>query len=117
VAAAGAVATLKIILGDGFLDSVKEKGEYLQTGLTDLAARFPGLATGARGIGLIQGLVLTEKGVEHGADMVNKLFEKGVLINFAGNVVLLFLPPLIISKEEIDQLLAALGEVLAEFAA
>jgi len=115
VAAAGAVATLKIILEDGFLDGVKEKGEYLQAGLEGLAARFPNLASGARGMGLIQGLVLTEKGVESGADMVNKLFDKGILINFAGNAVLRFLPPLIITKEEIDQLLTGLGEVLAEY--
>jgi len=117
VAAAAAVATLKIILEDGFLDSVKEKGEYLQAGLEGLAARFPALASGARGMGLIRGLVLTEKGVEDGAAMVNKLFDKGILINFAGNAVLRFLPPLIITKEEIDRLLTALGEVLAEYEA
>jgi acetylornithine aminotransferase/acetylornithine/N-succinyldiaminopimelate aminotransferase len=114
VAAAGAVATLKIMLEDGFLAEVQEKGDYLQKGLEDLAARFPLLASGARGMGLIRGLVLTEKGIEQGAAMVNKLFEKGVLINFAGNAVLRFLPPLIISTTEIDQLLVALGEVLAE---
>jgi acetylornithine/N-succinyldiaminopimelate aminotransferase len=114
VVAAGAVATLKIMLEDGFLAEVQEKGDYLQKGLEDLATRFPLLASGARGMGLIRGLVLTEKGIEQGGDMVNKLFEKGVLINFAGNSVLRFLPPLIITKAEIDQLLGALAEVLAE---
>jgi acetylornithine/N-succinyldiaminopimelate aminotransferase len=114
VAAAGAVATLKIILEDGFLAEVQEKGDYLQKGLEDLATRFSLLASGARGMGLIRGLVLTEKGIEQGSDMVTKLFEKGVLINFAGNAVLRFLPPLIITKAEIDQLLTALAEVLTE---
>ena len=114
VTAAAAVATLKIILEDGFLAKVQEKGDYLQAGLEELAARFPALATGARGMGLIRGLVLTEKGIGLGADIVKRLFDKGVLINFAGNAVLRFLPPLIISKEEIDQLLEALGEVLAD---
>ena len=66
VATAGAVATLKIILEDGFLAEVQEKGEYLQKGLEGLAAHFPLLASGARGMGLIRGLVLTEKGVEQG---------------------------------------------------
>ena len=117
VAAAAAVATLKVILEDGFLDSVREKGKYLQAGLEDLAARFPALASGARGMGLIRGLVLTEKGIENGADMVNKLFAKGILINFAGNAVLRFLPPLIITREEIDRLLTVLGEVLTEYEA
>ncbi|MEN8199428.1 MAG: aspartate aminotransferase family protein [Thermodesulfobacteriota bacterium] len=114
VAAAAAVATMQVMLEDGFLGEVQEKGDYLQKGLEGLALRFPALASGARGMGLIRGLVLTEKGIEQGADMVNRLFEKGVLINFAGNAVLRFLPPLIISKEEIDQLLSSLGEVLAD---
>jgi len=114
VAAAGAVATLKIILEEGFLAEVVEKGEYLQAGLEKLAGKFPALATDARGMGLIRGLVLSEKGVEQGAGMVKKMFDKGVLINFAGNVVLRFLPPLIISREEIDRLLLVLEEVLIE---
>jgi len=114
VAAAAAVATLKVILQDGFLADVKEKGAYLQQGLEDLAARFPLLASGARGMGMIRGLVLTEKGVKQGGAIVKALFDRGVLINFAGNIVLRFLPPLIMSKAEIDQLLTALAEVLAE---
>lgn len=114
VAAAGAVATLNVILEDGFLAEVQKKGEYLHKGLEELAARFPLLASGARGMGLIRGLVLTGKGVEQGGAMVNALFGKGVLINFAGNAVLRFLPPLIITKAEIDQLLTALDAVLSE---
>lgn len=115
VAAAGAVATLKIILEDGFLTEVVEKGEYLQAGLEKLVANFPELVTDARGMGLIRGLVLSEKGVAVGAEIVRKMFDKGVLVNFAGNVVLRFLPPLIISKEELDILLQTLHEVLAEY--
>ena len=43
------------------------------------------------------------------------MFDRGFLMNFAGNVVLRFVPPLIVTKEEIDMLVAALGEVLAEY--
>jgi acetylornithine/N-succinyldiaminopimelate aminotransferase len=114
VASAAGVATLKIMLADGFLPEVQAKGEYLQAGLEGLAERFPTLAKGARGMGLIRGLILTEKGIGQGGDMVKKMFERGVLINFAGNAVLRFLPPLIISREEIDQLLVALSEVLTD---
>ncbi|MBU0946228.1 MAG: aspartate aminotransferase family protein [Proteobacteria bacterium] len=114
VAAAAGVATLKIMLAEGFLPEVQAKGEYLQAGLEGLVERFPTLVKGARGMGLIRGLVLTEEGIEQGSAMVKKMFERGVLINFAGSTVLRFLPPLIISREEIDQLLAALAEVLAD---
>ena len=114
VACAAAVATMEVMLEDGFLDQVQEKGDYLQQGLEALAKQYPEIADGARGMGLIRGLVLTEKGVEQGAAIVKRLFEKGVLINFAGNAVLRFLPPLVIIKEEIDELLAALSDVLAE---
>ena len=101
-------------IGNGFLAEVRAKGDYLHEKLQLLAARFPALVTKARGLGLIQGLVLTEAGVEKGGAIVTRMFEKGCLINFAGNVALRFLPPLIVSREEIDQMFQLLAEVLGE---
>jgi acetylornithine aminotransferase/acetylornithine/N-succinyldiaminopimelate aminotransferase len=116
VAAAAAVATMKVMLSDGFLAEVRSKGEYLAEKLAGLAAKYPQLATGQRGLGLIQGLVLTETGIGQGQAIVQKLFARGVLINFAGNAVLRFIPPLVVSREEIDILMEELDKVLSESA-
>lgn len=116
VAAAAGVAVLKLMLADGFLAGVREKGEYLAGRLADVARRFPALASGVRGRGLLLGLVLTEKGREQGPAIVQGMFEQGVLINFAGNSVLRFIPPLIVSREETDRMIAALVHVLGGLA-
>jgi acetylornithine aminotransferase/acetylornithine/N-succinyldiaminopimelate aminotransferase len=115
VAAAAAVATLKTLLAPGFLEAAQAKGRYLNEQLQLLATRFPLLASRARGMGLLQGLLLTEAGAEHGSDIVNGMFARGFLINFAGLVALRFAPPLIVSNEEIDLMMSALSEVLATF--
>ena len=115
VACAAAVATLKIMLADGFLAEVRQKGIYFQAELNRLVERFPALLSSVRGMGLLVGAVLTEQGIGHGTEIVNKMFDRGFLMNFAGNVALRFVPPLIVTKEEIDLLVAALAEVLAEF--
>ena len=70
----------------------------------------------ARGRGLLLGLVLSEEGICQGAEIVNQMFAKGVIINFAGNQVLRFAPPLIVSKNEINTLIQTLSEVFAELA-
>ena len=114
VSAAAAVATLKVMLSGGFLDAVKSKGNYLAERLAELAARYPKLASGQRGLGLLQGLVLTEAGRQKGQEIVSELFRRGVLINFAGNEVLRFIPPLIVSREEIDILIRELDRLFAE---
>ena len=114
VVCAAAVATLRIMLAEGFLAEVRAKGEYLSEQLTGLAAKYPAMATSARGLGLIQGLPLTEAWLEKGPAMVNRLFEKGVLLNFAGGKGLRCLPPLIISRAEIERLIQALDEVFTE---
>ncbi len=117
VAAAAAVATLKTLLNDNFLESVRQKGAYFTGKLQQLAGQFPQLATGVRGNGLLLGLILTDKGIENGIEIVQNLFKKGVLINFAGGKVLRFIPPLIISMTEIDQLMDKLAETLEEIPA
>ena len=63
-------------------------------------------------MGLIQGLVLTEAGVAQGPAIIKALFEQGVLANFAGNVALRFIPPLIVSEAEIDRMIAVLDTIL-----
>lgn len=116
VAAAAAVEVLKIMLADGFMDTVQGKSAYFVEQLQAVAARYPHLATGVRGRGLLLGLVLTDKGIEQGLNIVQQMFEKGALINFAGNRVLRFVPPLIVGQEEIDLLIDKLCRVLDQLA-
>jgi len=116
VAASAAVAVLKEMLKEGFFEEVQRKSAYFIEKLDALAAQFPAFATGVRGKGLLLGLVLTEKGCEQGSAIVQKMFERGVLINFAGNQVLRFMPPLIIANEDIDRAVAALSDVLGDLA-
>lgn len=114
VASAAAVAVLSVMLADEFFPEVRRKGAYFQEELTKLATRFPAIISSARGMGLLIGAVLTEQGATQGQAIVTKMFERGFLMNFAGNVALRFVPPLIVTTEEIDILVAALGRVLAE---
>lgn len=115
VAAAAGVAVLKTMLADDFFESLQERSTYFIKRLEDVAVQFPELAAGVRGRGMLLGLVLTDKGIKHGLEIVQQLFERGMLINFAGMRVLRFIPPLIVSREEIDQLIDQLVAVLAGF--
>jgi acetylornithine aminotransferase/acetylornithine/N-succinyldiaminopimelate aminotransferase len=116
VACAAAVVAVRTMLGDGFLAGVAAKGKYLAAKLDELARAYPQLATRARGLGLIQGLLLTEQGKELGPQIVQRLFQKGMLANFAGNTALRFLPPLIVTEGEIDEAITRLAAVFAEMA-
>ncbi len=115
VASAAAVATMGVICEEGFLEDVRARGDYFRGELQKLADNYPALLSGVRGLGMILGAVLTEEGVAVGTDIVNRMFEEGFLMNFAGNAVLRFVPPLIVTREEIDTLIAALRQVLSEY--
>lgn len=93
-------------VGDGqFLAQVKEKGEYLKNGILSIGS--PNIL-GVRGIGLMLGII-----VEDGKHTVyaNRLIEKGVLALTAGKNAVRLLPPLTISKEEMDEALTIMKEV------
>ncbi|MGB5684432.1 MAG: aspartate aminotransferase family protein [Candidatus Electrothrix sp.] len=113
VAAAAGVAVMQTMLADGFFDAVQEMSAYFIQRLEDVAAEFPQLCSGVRGSGMLLALVLTEKGIGHGIDVVQQLFERGCLINFAGMRVLRFIPPLTVSREDIDLLIKQLRQVFA----
>ncbi len=115
VASAAALTVLDFMLEEGFLEEVQKKGAHFQEKMEKLAKKFPEMVCGSRGLGLLQGAVLTEKGIQHGGEIVSKMFERGFLINFAGNKVLRFAPPLIVSLEQIDLVIDELEKVLKEY--
>ena len=61
-----------------------------------------------RGKGLMQGLVLTTPVI----DTVNKAIEKGLLVISAGSDVLRMVPPLVITKENVDEMIEILSQCL-----
>ena len=105
IVCAAANAVLDTV-GDGqFLSQVREKGEYLKNGI--LALGSPNIH-GVRGMGLMLGIIVDEG--KHAA-FANKLIEKGVLAITAGKNAVRLLPPLTISKEEMDEALHIMKEV------
>ena len=77
-----------------------------------MSAKFPNIINGIRGLGLIQGLVINESYTDT-KTITLKAFEKGCLIRTTGDIIALS-PPLIISKNQIDELVNCVGEVLKE---
>ena len=97
------------LLGDGVLENCRQQGEYLLAGLQDLKERYA-FVKDIRGTGLMCGCELAFEGKA----IVERCMEKGVLINCTAGTVLRFLPPLIVTKEETDRMLATLDAVFAE---
>ena len=106
VGAAAACCVLDTIDQD-FLDKVKEKGDYLRTQIE--AMDIPCLGK-TRGMGLMIGVEVKEGWTNK--DLANKLIENGLLVLTAGPGLRL-LPPLVISKEEMDAGLAIMKKALA----
>ena len=107
--ATAAHAVLDVVLGPGFLDEVRAKGEVLQKALEEIARRRE-IVTEVRGRGLFRGVVLREPWAK---ELVASLHELGMLAVPAGNEVLRLLPPLVISREEIDEGVVLLDRALA----
>ena len=105
---AAALATLEQILSPGFLEKATETGLYFKEKLEGLKNRHSYIHE-VRGLGLILGMEL----IFPGAGVVSGLKKRGFLINCTHDRVLRFLPPLIVTSEDIDRLLPALDEVLA----
>lgn len=106
---AAAVASLRTLLNDGVLENCVAMGDYLRSKLEQISQRYS--FTGeVRGRGLIIGLKLEIPG----ADIVKQAMEKWLLINCTAGSVLRFVPPLVVTKSEIDTAMEILDEVLAQ---
>ena len=108
LACSAAVAALETIMEDGimFEDCVR-MGDYLIKGLKELKKEYSFIKE-IRGKGLLIGMDLTIDG----KDIVMESLRDGLLINCTMDKILRFLPPLIVTKEEIDSMLEILYGVL-----
>ncbi len=104
-ACAAALASVDVIEKEGLVEKSKTLGEYFLKELRDIKNS---KIREVRGLGLMLGIELKEKAGPY----VQKLTEKGVIVLLAGATVIRLLPPLVITKEEIDTVVEALKETL-----
>ncbi len=113
-----ALATIDL-LEDGLIENAGRVGAYILEKLKDLQKRFL-LMGDVRGKGLMIGIELVkdrqtkEKAIEEKSKIIRGCFEKGLLILGAGENVIRFSPPLIITRRQADTALTIFEEVLAE---
>ncbi|MBF0516542.1 MAG: acetylornithine transaminase [Nitrospirae bacterium] len=109
LACAVALATIETLLEDGImLSECRRMGEYFMESLIKLQKQFPKVITDVRGRGLLIGMELTREC----AMVAQACFERGILINCTAGNTLRFMPPLIVTEEDIDRLISVLKDIL-----
>lgn len=110
---ASGLAVLQTIERENILQNVQARGEQLRTRLRAISTKYPNLFSDVRGWGLINGMEISADSPLTSIEIVKKAMEKGLLLAPAGPKVLRFVPPLIVSAEEIDQASAILEQAIA----
>ena len=100
-------ATLETILQEDVIENCRKVGEYFLSSLQKLQAKHK-IIKEVRGKGLILACALNIES----DDIVNKCLQKGILVISAGSKTLRFVPPLIITTSDIDQVVNVLDEVM-----
>jgi acetylornithine/N-succinyldiaminopimelate aminotransferase len=109
LACAAAIATLEAIGEGNLLQHAARMGQYAQDRLRALKDKHS-IIDHVRGIGLMIGIQLTRPG----AQIVATCLERGLRINCTHDTVIRFMPPMIVTKEQIDQAVEIFDSVLAE---
>jgi acetylornithine aminotransferase/acetylornithine/N-succinyldiaminopimelate aminotransferase len=110
LACSAGLAVLRTILEENLVSNAEEVGNYLKESLKKLSERST-LISDVRGLGLMIGLQLSEGRAQ---EIKGRLFDKGFLVGNVGTDVIRLLPPLIVTKADVDTFVKAFGEVLAE---
>ena len=101
-------AVLNIYAERDILSHVKEVSVYLEEKLDALVEKYE-ILTARRGKGLMQGIVTTVKP----GDVCSKALEQGLVIISAGSDVLRLVPPLVIEKKHVDEMISKLEMVFS----
>jgi len=109
LAAAAINVVLDLFKENHIIDNVQKTGAYLEEKLNGLADKYDVIET-RRGIGMMQGLVFK---VPVGS-VIHKALEKGLILINAGTDIIRFVPPLVITKEDVDQMIGILTQSIDE---
>jgi acetylornithine aminotransferase len=112
-ACAAALTVCQTLERDNILQNVQDRGEQLRAGLSAIASKYPDQISEVRGWGLINGMELKAEIELTSADVVKAAIADGLLLVPAGPKVIRFVPPLIVSAEEVDQALQAVERAMA----
>ena len=107
IACKAASTVLDIIEEEDLLTKSTENGQYFRDQLSTLKEKHDCIVE-VRGLGMMIGIELN---YECG-DLVNKALENGVIINVAGGNVVRLIPPLILTRDEIDQVVKVIDKIL-----
>ena len=102
-ACAAAVKVFELFEKQNILENVKEVSSYLEAKLDELVAKYD-FAVARRGMGLMQGLELDRPP----KDIIAAALDNGLILFSAGTNVIRFVPPLVISKADVDEMIEKL---------
>jgi len=105
-------AVLDIVLADGFDSKVKQTGNLLKQRLEGLQQKYPSIIDEIRGCGLMLGIKIKDSYTN--IDLINKLFDRKLIVNAAGSNVVRILPPLVIDESHINEACDIIDEALEE---
>jgi acetylornithine/N-succinyldiaminopimelate aminotransferase len=111
LASAAALASLETIIEENLVENARKTGTYMLNQITDLAEKYDFIQE-VRGAGFMVG-------IDFGSpcrEIALKLMEKGLLVSCTAMTVIRLVPPLILTKDEVDEIVGILKDVFDEIA-
>jgi 4-aminobutyrate aminotransferase len=119
VSCAAATATIQVIEEEGLLENAAKMGERILSAAEDIQTRHKSIGD-VRGRGLVVGVELVkdaetkEPAPELSADVIDRAFEKGLLLLTCGSSTVRFMPALTIKANVVDEAMSIFEDALAE---
>jgi acetylornithine aminotransferase len=113
LACSAGLAVAQVFSDENILQNVRARGEQLEQGLKIMAKKYPTILGPVRGWGLLKGVVVQEEAGCTAGELVGDAMKEGLLLVPAGPSVVRFVPPLIVSEQEIDSALSMFEKAVA----
>jgi len=111
LACAAGLAVMDVLLNEGLVDNSDKMGTYFLEKLVNLKSKY-NIIKEIRGKGLMIGIELA---INKAEEIKNRCFEKKYLVGSVGQNIIRLLPPLIITKDDINEMIEMFDGVLEEF--